>query len=249
LWTRGRLGGVNEQAASKFLVARSGLQIDGLVHVVGRGVVTVGEPVLENFLLGCAKFKADIHLDGRHALLDEAVLIASDESIAKRLRIGDGLDAHGLRDGCGARAEIGLLDTFDLEDFQRDDGEKHVHVDVRDDGLCRDRGMRREIFRAEQTFFFGGDEEEEDGALNFFRMSLEACGDVQDEGAAGAIVHGAVVDAVAVDGRADADVVDMRGEHDEFIFQSRIGAGEFGDDVGGFDVAGENHGVGFERNG
>src|SRR5229473_3379959 len=65
---------------------------------------------------------------------------------------------------------------------------------------------------------FSGDEQEENRALHFFRMRFEAGGDVHGEGTAGAVVHGAVVDAIAVDGRADADVVDVRGEDDEFIF-------------------------------
>jgi len=43
-------------------LARGGLEIDRLVHVVGWGVISVGEPVLENFLLGRAKFEADVDL-------------------------------------------------------------------------------------------------------------------------------------------------------------------------------------------
>ena len=65
-------------------------------------------------------------------------------------------------------------------------------------------------------------------------MSLEARGDVHHESTAGAVVHGAIVDAVAVDGRADADMVDVRGEDDEFVLEGGIGAGEFGNDIGGF---------------
>src|SRR4029077_13011701 len=74
-------------------------------------------------------------------------------------------------------------------------------------------------------------------------------GDVHDEGAAGAIIHGAVVDAVAVDGRANADVIDVRGKDDEFISEHGIGAAEFGNDVGGFEGFGENDSVGLERSG
>ena len=51
-----------------------------------------------------------------------------------------------------------------------------------------------------------------------------------------AIVHGAVVDAVAVDGLADAEMVHVRREHDVFIFQLRIGARQLGNDVGGLDL-------------
>src|SRR5207237_3497419 len=171
--------------------------------------IAVGEPILEDFLLRSAKLEADVDFDGGNALLDEAVLITADEGVAERLGIGDGLDAHSLSDGGGACAEIGFFDAVDLENLQRNDGKKHVHVDVGDDGFRWDRRMSGEVFGAEKTLFFGGDEKEEDRALKFFRMSFEARGNVHDQSAAGAIVHGTVVDAVAVDGRADTDVIDM----------------------------------------
>jgi len=63
-------------------------------------------------------------------------------------------------------------------------------------------------------------------------MSFQARGDIHDQSAAGAIVHCAVVRCDRVDGRADADMVDMRGEDDEFVLESGIGTGEFGNDVG-----------------
>src|SRR5258708_22252782 len=78
-------------------------------------------------------------------------------------------------------------------------------------------------------------------------MRFQARRYVHDQGAAGAIVHRAVIDAVTVDGSADADVVDVRGEHDEFILESGIGASELGNDVGGFEGLGENDRIGFER--
>src|SRR6267143_1944422 len=117
----GAVGGVEEQAARELLVARGGLEIDRLVYVVGWGVISVGEPVLENFLLGRAKFEADVDFDSGNTLLDETVLIAADEGVAERLGIGDGLQAHGVCEGRGMHAEIGFLDAFNLEDFQGDD--------------------------------------------------------------------------------------------------------------------------------
>ena len=98
-----------------------------------------------------------------------------------------------------------------------------------------DGGMRGEVFGAQQAFFFRGDEHEQNRALELLRMCFQAGGHVQDQSAAGTVVHGAVVDAVAVDGRADADVVDVRGKDDEFVFEHGIGARQFGDDVGGFE--------------
>src|SRR5260370_5037365 len=80
-------------------------------------------------------------------------------------------------------------------------------------------------------------------------MRFKARGNVHLQGAAATVVHGAVVNVVAVDGRADADMVDVRGEDDEFILESWIGTGEFANNVRGFEGFGENDGVGFERGG
>jgi len=71
------VGGVEEQAAGEFLVESGGLEIDGLIHVVARSVVTVGEPVLKNFLSGVPGSKGDVAFDCGNALLDEIVLIAA----------------------------------------------------------------------------------------------------------------------------------------------------------------------------
>jgi len=80
--------------------------------------------------------------------------------------------------------------------------------------------MRSEIARTEKALFFGGDEDEEKRAAEFFGMSFEVRGDVEKNGAARSIVHTTVVDAIAVHGLTDADVVEMRGEDDEFVFEN-----------------------------
>src|SRR5208283_2905739 len=48
---------------------------------------------------------------------------------------------------------------------------------------------------------------------------------------------------------ADADVINMRGEDDIFVFQRGVGAGELGEEVGGLNGCGEDDGVGFKRSG
>src|SRR5262249_26385446 len=52
------------------------------------------------------------------------------------------------------------------------------------------------------------------------------------------VVHGSVVEAVAVDRSADADVIEMCGEDDKFVLELWIGAGKFCDKICGFDVFG-----------
>src|ERR1700746_2668426 len=60
---------------------------------------------------------------------------------------------------------IGFLQSVDGEHFQRDQRQKHVRVDIGDDRFRGNRGMRGEIFRAEQTFFFAAYKDEENRAL------------------------------------------------------------------------------------
>ena len=55
--------------------------------------------------------------------------------------------------------------------------------------------------------------------------------DVHQQRRARRIVHRAVVDAVPVLRPADADVIEMRGEHDVLVPQTRIGAREHAGDV------------------
>jgi hypothetical protein len=57
-------------------------------------MVAVGEPVLEGFLFGSAKFETDISFDGGDTFLDEAVLVAANEGVAERLGVVDGFDAQ-----------------------------------------------------------------------------------------------------------------------------------------------------------
>jgi len=159
--TRGIVGGVHEKAADNFFIESGGSEILGLAQVVGRRVVAVGEPVLENLLFGRAEHKAVVHLDGGNAFDDEAVLVAANEAIAKRLLIGDGFDAERSGDGGGAVTEIGFFEAFHFEKFERNDGEKHVDVDVGGDGCGGDGRPGGEIARAEETFFLAGNEDEE----------------------------------------------------------------------------------------
>src|SRR5207245_10521935 len=90
LRARGGVGRFEKQAARKLLVAGGGLLIEGLVYVVGRRVVAIGERVLEDFLLRSAEFEADVHFDCGHFVLDEAELIAVLEYIGQRLRLDNG---------------------------------------------------------------------------------------------------------------------------------------------------------------
>src|SRR5664279_741074 len=71
---RKRLHDVLELACSR--------EIDRLVQVVGRGVVALGQPLLLRCRFGRARRKAHLHCRRGNSLADEAVLIATNESVA-----------------------------------------------------------------------------------------------------------------------------------------------------------------------
>jgi hypothetical protein len=66
-------------------------------------------------------------------------------------------------------------------------------------------------------------------------MPLNA-GDFEQRGAAGSVVEGAVVNGVAVDGRADSEMVEVGGVDDDFVFELGVAAFEPGDNVGALHV-------------
>ena len=79
-------------------------------------------------------------------------------------------------------------------------------------------------------------------------VGLPRRGNVEQCRNARGVVHRTVVNAVAVDRLADADVVDVSGEHDVFVLEGRITAGKLGDHVGGLDGSGFDRCASFQRN-
>ena len=69
-------------------------------------------------------------------------------------------------------------------------------------------------------------------------MRLERSRQLDQRSGAGAIVERPVVNAIAVDGLADADVIDVSRQRYIFFFQLRITAGQLSNNVSGFDAAG-----------
>ena len=102
--------------------------------------------------------------------------------------------------------------------------------------LLRHGGIGGEVLRSEQTLFFRGDEDEQHRALQLGLRMLQRVGDVEHQRRSRAVVHGAVVNAIAIDGLADAEVVHVGREHDVLVLQLGIGAGQLGNDVVRFDV-------------
>ena len=80
-------------------------------------------------------------------------------------------------------------------------------------------------------------------------MRFEACGDIHHRGAAGAVIHRAVINLVAVDGRSDSDVIDVRGEHHEFVLQRGIQSRQLAHHVRRFHLFRKHLGLGFQGGG
>src|SRR5271157_2361995 len=216
------IGDIDQQGSDDLFVFRGSGEVHGLVHVVRGGVIALGQPVFEDLLLWGAGLGSDAHDHRGYSVADEVVLVAADEKIAQRLGIGLNSYALRLSNLAYAIAQIGVVETEHGKQLQGHDGQKHVDVDVGDDGFGRDRGMSGEVLGAEQALFFAGDEDKENGAAQGFGIFLEAGGHVEQQGAAGAVVHGSVINAVAVDGFSNPDVIKVGGEHNVFIFESGI---------------------------
>src|SRR5260370_3919136 len=76
----------HEQPDDVFVLACC-CQVHRLVEIVRRRMVTVGQPVLVNLLL-FRRGWGNIQRQRRNAVTNEAVLVAADENISQRLRIG-----------------------------------------------------------------------------------------------------------------------------------------------------------------
>ena len=62
--------------------------------------------------------------------------------------------------------------------------------------------------------------------------ALERFGGLYQRGNSGRVVHGAVVDGIAVDRTPDAEMVEMRGKNDVFVLELWVMTRQKADDVG-----------------
>ena len=91
--------------------------------------------------------------------------------------------------------------------------------------------MHRVVLRAEQSLLFGRDRQEQDRPLRRRRQLRERARDLEQCRPSRRHCHRAVVDAVAVDRRADAEMIPVRRVDDVLVLQLRIAALELRDDV------------------
>ncbi len=91
--------------------------------------------------------------------------------------------------------------------------------------------MRGEVKRAELAFLLARHRDEQNRSLRLRGRAMERIGHFEDRRDARRVVHRAVVDRVAVDRAADTEVIEVRGQHDVFVAQSRIAAAQDAGDV------------------
>jgi len=172
---------------------------------------------------------------GDDAALGKGVVVRALEEVLVWVGVG-GEGCAVLGQSC---AEVGALVASEPEGAvgqERVGSANHLELEVGGDFVERQWGVVEEVSVAEAAEFLRPEEDEEDGAAGSGAVG-EGAGELEDGGGAGGIVIGAVEDAVAVDGVADAEVVEMGGEEDDFFGGGRrggvLGAAEEGDGIPG----------------
>src|SRR4051794_30804866 len=125
-----------------------------------------------------------------------------------------------------------MLDPEPYDVFQRKQRRKLVHINVGDDAVFRDGRIKRVIVSTEQPFFFSRHIQEDERPLGSDLHAGKGAGDLDEARRTGSIVVGAVIDVVALVAGTDAEMVEVSGVDEIFVFQFRIGAGQNGHYVG-----------------
>ena len=164
-------------------------------------------------------------------------MIGAAQQVALRLRVGLNADSHSAGDLLHGVAQRGLVERQRGQDGEREDRAELIEVDVGHQLLLGDGGMLREVARAEESFLLARDDGEQERSLEFRAGFVQPLGHVDQSRDVSRIVEGAVVDAVAIPGFAEAVAVEVRGNDDVFAGQRGVAAGQHRQDVVGFEIA------------
>ncbi len=142
----------------------------------------------------------------------------------KRLRLGS-LSACTWTPASLARfgnfvAKSGFVQALHFQPFQRKQRKEHVHVEIGDDARPERWDARQSTADPSSPFSSPVTATKTTERLVFGSRF----GDLNERGNAGSIVHGAVVNAVAIHRLAFSQMVEVRGDDDVFILQCGIGA-------------------------
>ena len=150
-------------------------------------------------------------------------------------RIGIGRHRHAQRAHCLGhdRPERRAIRPEHRHILERISQDRHVEINVGDDALDRHGRVLGEIVRADQPLLFRRDGEEQDRAARCLAARAEALGLLDQRGNANRIVLRAVIDRVALRiGAPDAEMVEMRRQHDDFLAELGVAAGDHPGDIG-----------------
>src|SRR5271166_5538939 len=165
LWGLRGIGDLQGQGLHHILVLAGGSKINRLIDVIRRRMIALGEPLLMDRGLRRALDEADGHRKRGDPLPDEAVLVAAHEGIAQRFGIRLYLHAQLRCDFARIVAQVGFGQSLHGQNLQRDNWQKHVGIEVGNDGGLGHRGMRGEVLRSQQAFLFGRDKQKQQRAF------------------------------------------------------------------------------------
>src|SRR5436190_11907426 len=147
----------NKQLADDFLVERRRRQIHWLIDIVRWGVVALSQPIFKWLLLRRSRVESNIHDQSWNSVTNEVVLIAADKQIPQRLGIRLRPNSVRLCNLAGPITEVRVSQPLHSQHLQRNNRQKHIDIDVRNDRLRINRWMSRKILRSQQSFLFSRD--------------------------------------------------------------------------------------------
>src|ERR1700723_313833 len=152
-----------------------GVEIERLVHIVRRRMVTCGNPIIVEFLgieVGVSGFLSFGDENRRHALAHKRVLVSANKIVLIGLGVGTHLQSESRRVALYHRLESAIRSTERDNIFKGVEHARPIHIYVRHDAMDRYRRKMGEVIRAEQSFFFSGDGEEQNGSRGWGRDGL-----------------------------------------------------------------------------
>src|SRR5262245_2680208 len=190
------IGDLFHGASVKSVEVGGRLQIYRLIHVIRGRVVALLAPALDVLVLGRILDEADLERERGNPLPDEAVLVAADEGVTFRLRVGEDSNAEGASHLGQVGGEVRLFQALHDETGKRKERREHIRVQVRHDALTRHRRMGGVVAGAQKTLLLGGHGEKDHRPPQARLTFLEQASGLDKGGDPRSIVHGAVVDLI-----------------------------------------------------
>src|ERR1035437_10185401 len=222
LRARRAVGHPLQQAHHNPVELRRRCLIHRLIQIVGRLVIAVADKIVEDLVFRGAELVPELERQRRHTRANKAVLIAPDEAVLVGFLIGLRLYAILLRPLANGIAQRRFRQPLHLDPFQIEERHEHIQVDVGDNVLPLHCRPRREIPRAEFALLLRRHRQEHDRPLGLGAALLHDTRHLQNRRDSRRVVHGAVIDRVAIDRASHAHVIQVRRHDDVLVLQFRI---------------------------